>query len=132
MVDLDPPPADLAGLLVRMTELPWPTSEEERLTFFDALGLHDIESPRPDENTVGAERRLFVSELSGALSGTATMFHGEFLGLAFFASNEQVENGALARAGYAALREHLGRTPGPRSRSGAPPANPPACGTRAR
>jgi hypothetical protein len=109
MVDLEPAAADLASLLVRMTELEWPTTEEERLVFFAGLGLHDVESPRPDDSVVGAERRWFASDLSNAVSGTATMFRGEFLGLAVFAYDEPVENGELARAGYAAVRDHVSR-----------------------
>lgn len=113
MVDLEPSASDLATLIVRMTELEWPASEAERLVFFAGLGLHDVESPRPDDNVAGAERRWFSSDLSTAVSGTATMFEGEFLGLALFAYNEPVENGELARAGYAAVREQVSGRLGP-------------------
>ena len=108
-LDLDPSAADLADLLVRMTELAWPTTEDERLTFFESLGLHDVESPRPDENVPGAERRWFATDLSSALSGTATMFRGEFVGLALFAYDEPVAYGERARAGYAAVRSLVSR-----------------------
>ena len=107
MVDLQPSSSDLADLLVRMTELEWPTTELERLRFFDALGLRDSESPRPDEHVPGSERRLFVTDLSSTLSGTSTMFHGQFLGLGLFAYDEPIENGELARVGYAAVRERV-------------------------
>jgi len=107
MVDLEPSASDLANLLMRMTDLEWPTTEEERLFFFASLGLHDVESPRPDDTVVCAERRWFASDLSDAVSGTATMFRGEFLGLAVFAYNEPVENGPLTRAGYTAVRDHV-------------------------
>lgn len=105
MVDLEPSASDLVDLLVRMTELDWPTTEEERLAFFDDLGLHDVESPRPDVRVPDAERRWFATDLTSSLSGTATTFRGQFLGLAVFAYNEPVENGELARAGYAAVRD---------------------------
>ncbi|GAB2572837.1 hypothetical protein [Microlunatus antarcticus] len=113
MVDLEPTAADLADLVVRMTELAWPTTEDERLVLFDQLGLHDVESPRPDENVPGAERRWFASDLSSGLGGTATMFRGEFLGLGLFAYDEPVEDGERARVGYAAVRELVSRRLGP-------------------
>jgi hypothetical protein len=113
MVDLTPSAADLASLVVRMTELAWPTTEAERLVFFGELGLHDVESPRPDDSVPGAERRWFASDLSDGLGGTATTFRGEFLGLTLFAYDEPVENGELARVGYAAVRDHVSRRLGP-------------------
>ncbi|WP_204911623.1 hypothetical protein [Microlunatus spumicola] len=96
-----------------MTELAWPTTEEERLVFFDELGLHDVESPRSDDSVPGAERRWFASDLAEGLGGTATTFRGEFLGLTLFAYDEPVENGERARAGYAAVRDYVSRRLGP-------------------
>jgi hypothetical protein len=112
--DLDPAPAALAELLVRTTELPWPTTEGERLTFFAALGLHDGgEAPRSSTEVAERRSRWFTSDLSTALRGVASTFRGEFLGLGLFAYDEPADDGPLARAGYAGLRSELSRHLGP-------------------
>ena len=109
MVDLTPSAPAVADLLVRMTELPWPRTEEERLAFFAALGLQDVGAPADDADGLGAQQRRFVSDLSDALQGSGTTFRGEFLGVTLFAYDEPVEHGELARAGYAAVREQVSR-----------------------
>lgn len=115
MSDLDPSPAALADLVVRTTELDWPTTDAERLAYFAALGLHDAEeAPRGSAQVAGHRSRLFTSELSAAVHGIAGTFRDEFLGLSVFAYEEPGDDGALARAGFAALRSELG------SRLGAP------------
>jgi hypothetical protein len=43
MIELIPPAEEVADLLVEMTRAPWPTSEEDRLRYFQPLGLHDLE-----------------------------------------------------------------------------------------
>jgi hypothetical protein len=126
MVDLEPPATNLADLLVRMTELEWPTGDEDRLRFFDRLGLHDVESLQPDYSNVDTEARHFITALPGAVRGNGTMFRGEFLGLSLFPYNEPVENGLLATAGYAALRDLLSHRLGPPTEEWGT-ANEPAC-----
>lgn len=114
MSDLDPAPAHLADLLVRMTELDWPTTEEERLALFAALDLHDAEdAPRSTDAVLDHYSRRFGAGLSEALRGTASTFRGEFLGVSLFAYDEPVEDGELARAGYRGVLDHVSRRLGP-------------------
>lgn len=48
VLTLTPPPEEVSDLLVRMTRLEWPTTDDERLDFFAALGLRDT---GPGEST---------------------------------------------------------------------------------
>jgi len=125
-IELEPPPADVAGLLLRMTELQWPSTEEDRLGFFHRLGLHDVDGPRPGDSDLDIEHRQFGTALSSAVHGTATMFRGEFLGLSLFLYDEPTDNGLLARAGYTALRDELSQRLGPPVEEWGN-ANEPAC-----
>ena len=67
----------------------------------------DLAPPPPDADGLGAQQRRFTSDLSAALEGSATTFRGAFLGATLFAYDEPVENGELARVGYAAVREQV-------------------------
>lgn len=110
---LQPSASDLADLLVTMTELVWPTTEQERLLFFSSLGLQDSEGSRTDDQVPDTQWRRFTADLSTAVSGTATMFRGEFLGLSLFAYDQPIEAGELARRGYAAVRDRVSQALGP-------------------
>jgi hypothetical protein len=112
-VAFEPPTADVANLLIRMTELEWPTTEGDRLRFFHRLGLHDIDGSRSDDSDLGIEYRQFHTAMPSAVHGTANMFRGEFLGLSLFLYDEPVENGLMAREGYRVLREQLSQRLGP-------------------
>lgn len=125
-VELEPPSADLANLLIRMTEREWPTTEVDRLHFFHRHGLHDVDSPRPDDSDLNIEHRHFGTALPGAVLGTATMFRGELLGLSLFPYDEPIGNGPLARVGYVALRDQLSQRLGPPVEEWGTP-NEPAC-----
>ena len=107
MTELTPPPADVADLMIQMTRLDWPTTEADRLRYFDTLGLHDEETLPPRDDEPDSTRIRFATSLPG-VGGTCAMFGAEFLGLSLFCYHEPpVEHSPEARAGYAALRDQL-------------------------
>ncbi len=109
---LEPSPSEIAGLLVAMTELEWPTTEEQRLTFFRRLGLRDGGSPKPGDEGLETEHWMITTALP-AVEGTADTFRGEFLGLFLHAYDEPHADGSLATAGYASLHDLLSQRLGP-------------------
>lgn len=120
---LTPPPDEVADLLIRMTRLEWPTSEEERLGFFAALGLRDGEVV---ENRMLETVSRSLSTPWSSVSGVGHMFREEFLGLSLFCYDERGDDGPLAREGFAGLHEHLSAALGrPIEEWG--PAREPAC-----
>jgi hypothetical protein len=105
MIELTPATEDVVDLLTRMIHLEWPTTERDRLRYFNSLGLHDLDLlPRREDDPDSLSRR-FSTPLPGEVDGICTMFRGEFLGLSLFCYN-----GPQARAGYAGLKSHLSRT----------------------
>lgn len=125
VIELTPSPADVADLLIQMTRLDWPTTEEDRRHYFAVLGLHDLDTvPRSDDDPDSAMIR-FSTSLPG-VDGTCTMFRDEFLGLSLFCYNEFLDDGPQARAGYAGLRDQLDRHLGPASEEWGTPTEP-AC-----
>ena len=120
-----PPPAQIADLLVEMTRLDWPTTEAERQSYFDRLNLRDLDTvPHRDDSPDTTVTRLDTALPD--VDGTSTMSRHEFLGLSLFCYNEPIENGAAARAGYAALRDELSRTFGEPTEEWGTPTEP-AC-----
>jgi hypothetical protein len=108
VIELTPSPADVADLLIQMTRLDWPTTEEDRRRYFDVLGLHDLDTlPQSDDEPDSAMIRF--STLLPGVEGTCTMFRDEFLGLSLFCNNELLDDGPEARVGYAGLRDQLDR-----------------------
>jgi hypothetical protein len=112
MTTLEPSANELADLVIAMTELEWPTSEEQRLRFFQRLGLADADSPQPDDRVLETEH-CHVTTALPAVDGTATIFRSEFLGLSLFAYNEPRAGGSLATAGYSRLHGLLSQRLGP-------------------
>lgn len=126
MIALTPTTEEVADLLTRMTHLRWPTTEEDRLRYFDSLGLHDLDLLPPHKDDSDSLARRFTTSLPGAVDGICTMFRGEFLGLSLFCYSQRLDNGPHARAGYAGLKHHLSQTIGiPDEEWGAP--SEPAC-----
>jgi hypothetical protein len=112
VIELTPSPADVADLLIQMTRLDWPTTEEDRRHYFAVLGLHDLDTvPRSDDDPDSAMIR-FSTSLPG-VDGTCTMFRDEFL-----------DDGPQARAGYAGLRDQLDRHLGPPREEWGTPTEP--------
>jgi hypothetical protein len=110
MIELTPATEAVVDLLTRMIQLEWPTTEQDRLRYFNSLGLHDLDLlPRREDDPDRLSRR-FSTSLPGEVDGICTMFRGEFLGLSLFCYNERIDNGPQARAGYAGLKSHLSRT----------------------
>jgi hypothetical protein len=108
VIELTPSPADVADLLIQMTRLDWPTTEEDRRCYFDVLSLHDLDTlPQRDAEPDSAMIRF--STLLPGVDGTCTMFRDEFLGLSLFCYNELRDDGPEACAGYAGLRDQLTR-----------------------
>ena len=92
MLNLTPPPADVAGLLVEMTRLEWPTGEADRRRYFDLLGLHEGDTlPQRDDEPDSTMIR-FTTSLPD-VNGSCTMFRDQFLGLSLFCYDDPVENG---------------------------------------
>lgn len=114
MPELTPSPADLADLLLGMCTPSWPTTEEERLRYFQALQLHDgvIADDPPQHGDPDRRSRWFTTELTGQVDGISNTFRGQFLGLSVFAYNERVSNAESARDGYAALKALLSQALG--------------------
>ena len=115
IADLVPAPAVLAELLTRMVTLPWPTSEQERLRYFDKLGLQDAdESP---EGTVNerlpevVDHRFTVPSLPG-VDGVGNVFRGELLGLSLFCYNRPVDDDPQAREAFVRLQTGVSATLG--------------------
>lgn len=108
MSELNPPPAEVADLLIQMTRRDWPTSEEYRCRYFDSLGLRDLKAPLQRDDEPETRMIRFVTALLD-VDGTCTMFRDKFLGLSLFCYNEPIENGPAARAGFAGLRGELNR-----------------------
>jgi hypothetical protein len=107
MIELTPSTEAVADLLIRMTQLEWPTTESDRLRYFDILGLRDQEVLPPSDDDPESLWIRFTTSLPGQVDGNCSMFRGEFLGLSLFPYTEPVENGPQARAGYVGLRNHL-------------------------
>ena len=105
---LIPPPEDVAELLIQMTELEWPTSEDDRRAYFDALGLRDLDTIPQREDDPDSTWRRFTTSLPG-VEGSCSVFREQFLGLSLFCYNEPGDDGPQARVGYPALRDHLSR-----------------------
>lgn len=112
VLTLTPPPEEVSDLLVRMTRLEWPTTDDERLDFFAALGLRDT---GPGESTANEPDSAWHSLGTSwpSVHGVDTVFREEFLGLSLFCYDEQGDDGPLARSGFAGLREHLSVALGP-------------------
>ena len=109
VIELTPSPADVADLLIEMTRLDWPTTEEDRQCYFGTLGLHDLGTlPSSGSDEPDTMMMRFSTSLPG-VDGTCPMFREEFLGLSLFCYNELLDDGAEARAGYTRLRDHLDR-----------------------
>lgn len=106
MLTLTPSPEELADLLLRMTRLEWPTTENERLDYFSLLGLSDTGSAEGRKDEPGVIWRQFDTALTG-VGGLGTMCREEFLGLSLFCYEEEGDDGQLARRGFADLRAHL-------------------------
>ena len=107
MTELTPSTEDVTDLLICMIQLEWPTTESDRLRYFDALGLRDQEVLPPRDDDPDSVWTRFTTSLPGQVDGNCSMFRGEFLGLSIFPYSESIENGPQARAGYAGLRHHL-------------------------
>ena len=107
MTELTPSTKDVADLLIRMTQLEWPTTEKDRLHYFNTLGLRDEEVLPPRDDDPDNVWLRFTTSLAGQVDGNCSMFRGEFLGLSLFCYNQPMDNGPQARAGYAGLRDDL-------------------------
>jgi hypothetical protein len=126
VIQLIPPPVQVADVLIEMTRLDWPTTETERNHYFDILKLHDLDTvPHRDDSPPDTTMIRFDTALP-EVDGTSTMFHDEFLGLSLFCYNEPIDDGPAARAGYAALREELSRSLGAPAEEWGTPTEP-AC-----
>jgi hypothetical protein len=107
MIELRPSTEAVADLLIRMIQLEWPTSESDRLRYFNTLGLRDQEVLPPSADDPDSVWLRFTTSLPGQVDGNCSMLRGEFLGLNLFPYTEPVDNSPQARAGYAGLRQHL-------------------------
>lgn len=125
MTELNPPPTELADLLIQMTRLDWPTDEADRRRYFDILDLNDIDTV-PKRNDEPDTRMIRFATALPDVDGTCTMFRDEFLGLSLFCYNEPGDHGPAARAGYASLRDVLSRSLGAPSEEWGTPIEP-AC-----
>ena len=112
VADLDPAPAEIGDLLIRMTKLEWPTTEEERLSYFAALGLRDGERLPPHDDDPETSPIRFTTAIAG-VDGIGSVFRDEFLGVSLFGYNKPVADSPTARAGYAALKTQLSDELGP-------------------
>jgi hypothetical protein len=74
MTELTPSTKDVADLLIRMTQLEWPTTEKERLHYFITLGLRDEEvlPPRDDDPDIVWFR--FTTSLAAQVDGNCSSF----------------------------------------------------------
>ncbi len=108
-----------------MTQLEWPATEAERLAWFAGLGLRDGEPLPPRADDQGCASLRFSTEWSEVDGNASTMADG-LLGMSLFCYNERGHDGAAARAGFAALRDHLSRSFGPPVEEWGP-ASEPAC-----
>lgn len=102
MTTLEPSPSEIADLLVAMTELEWPTSEDERLRFFRRLGLRDTSSPEPGDDGLHTEHWNITTTALPAVEGMAYTFRGEFRGLSLLAYDGPRTDGPLAATGMRA------------------------------
>ena len=128
MTELTPSTEDVADLLIRMIRLDWPTTEEDRLRYFDSLGLRDQELLPPSNDDPDSVWLRFTTSLPGHVGGNCSTFRGEFLGLSLFPYTELMDNGPQARPAYAGLRHHLSTALGDPIDDGGLPPNPPASG----
>jgi hypothetical protein len=126
MTQLKPDPADVADLVIKMSQEPWPTTETDRQRYFDALGLHDLDLLPQRKDDPESVWRRFTTSLPGMEEGSCVMFRGEFLGLCLFCYTEPIDNGPQARAGFASLKRGISRTFGPAVQEWGPPSEP-AC-----
>ena len=125
---LSPPAEDLADLVVRMCQLPWPTTEQDRRRYFSELELTDGDVADTESVRHNPETRLrdLTTALPGSVGGNCSTFRGQFLGLSLFAYSQREPNGQPARQGYAALRHLLSQVLGdPLEEWG--PVDQPAC-----
>jgi hypothetical protein len=126
MTQLNPDPADVADLVIKMSQEPWPTTETDRQRYFNALGLHDLALVPQRKDDPHIVWRRFTTSLPGNVEGNCVMFGGEFLGLSLFCYTEPVDNGPQSQAGFASLKRGLSRAFGsPVEEWGSPSA--PAC-----
>ena len=128
MSELSPPAEDLAALLIRMCQLPWPTTEEDRRRYFCDLQLSDGEVIHMNSHQSDPETRwrCFTTALPGQVEGTCTMFRDQFLGLYLSAYNQHEPHGQPATEGWALVRYLLSQVLGdPLEEWGA--ADNPAC-----
>ena len=128
MTELTPSPEGLAELLIDMCTQPWPTTEEERLRYFQALQLQDgqfVDEPPPHRKP-DRQSRWFTTPLPGQVDGISNTFRGQFLGLSMFAYNQPGSDAAPARDGYAALQALLNQAFGDPDEEWGPPTEP-AC-----
>ncbi len=102
---LSPSPQQLASLLLRTAQLPWPTTEAERLAYFAALGWHDTQGEVTDDGSDSAFRR-FTTSLP-EVDGDSSAFREDHLGFSLSCYSERGEDRPAARAGFAAVREQL-------------------------
>ncbi len=125
-MQLTPPAEDAAALLARMCEEPWPTTEAERLPYFDHLGLRDASELEAIRDHADSSSRPFTTSLAGEVGGTCSIYCDQLIGLALFCYSEPIANGARAREGFAGIRDHLSRVLGATVEEWGP-ANEPAC-----
>lgn len=115
--------------------MPWPTSEQERLRYFDELGLQDAdESPQGTVNERLPEMldHSFTVPFLKGVDGVCNLFRGEVLGLSLFCYNRPVDDDPQTREAFAQLqRLASARRSAPRSRSGDRAQSPLASGGRA-
>ena len=123
VIELTPSPPEVADLLIEMTRLDWPTTEEDRRCY---LGLHDLDTLPPSGSDEPDTMMIRFSTSLPGVDGTCTMFREEFLGLSLFCYNEPLGDGPEARAGYTRLRDHLDRHFGPPIEEWGTPTEP-AC-----
>lgn len=109
-----PPAEDLADLVVRMCQQPWPTTEVDRRRYFSALQLSDGDIVDDESHPQNAQTRWrdFTTALPGNVGGNCSTFRDQFLGLHLFAYSQREPNGQPAREGYAALRHFLSQVLG--------------------
>lgn len=99
-----------------MVTLPWPTSEQERLRYFDELGLQDAdESPQGTVNERLPEMvdHSFTVPFLKGVDGVCNLFRGEVLGLSLFCYNRPVDDDPQTREALAQLQTRLSATLGP-------------------
>lgn len=115
ITELVPSPAALADLLARMVQRPWPTTEQDRLSYFHELGLQDADESGQGTVEEQAPKMVFhdfTVPLMIGVGGLCIAFRGEVLGLSLSCYSQPGSGHPEAPEAYDLLHAQLSATLG--------------------